>query len=156
MKVAAPHPDISTLRESLRRDRGLLESAMAVPEASFGGAFLHPTLYSMAAAYAYHIAENQPFVDGNKRAALGAALVFLELNGVSIDDPKGRLYDAMMAIAARKLDKDGLANLLERLANRVELRRLNDGHDQFHGGVPVVDPYMDAADCSASSREAFV
>lgn len=98
------------------RDRGLLESALAVPEASFGGEFLHPTLFSMAAAYACHIAENQPFVDGNKRAALGAALVFLDMNGVSIDDPKGSLYDAMMAIATRRMSKDGLGALLERLA----------------------------------------
>lgn len=98
------------------RDRGLLESALAVCEASFGGEFLHPSLFFMAAAYAYHIAENQPFIDGNKRAALGAALVFLEMNDVSIDDPKGRLYDAMMAIAARKMSKEELGNLLERLA----------------------------------------
>ncbi|MDP3541074.1 MAG: type II toxin-antitoxin system death-on-curing family toxin [Elusimicrobiota bacterium] len=97
------------------RDRGLLESA-AVPEASFGGALLHPSLFSMAAAYAYHIAENQPFIDGNKRAGLAAALVFLELNGVSINDPRGSLYGAMMDIAARKMTKEGLANLLERLA----------------------------------------
>ena len=63
------------------RDRGLLESALAVPESSFGGEFLHPTLFAMAAAYAYHIAENQPFVDGNKRTGLAAALVFLAING---------------------------------------------------------------------------
>ena len=97
------------------RDRGLLESALAVPEASFGGDYLHPTLFAMAAAYAYHVAENQPFIDGNKRTALGAALVFLEMNGVSIDDPKGRLYEAMMAIAARTLYKDGLAALFKEL-----------------------------------------
>lgn len=98
------------------RDRGLLESALAVPEASFGGEFLHPSLFSMAAAYAFHLAENQPFIDGNKRAALGAALVFLEINGVSIEDPKGGLYDAMMAIAARKMTKEGLSALLARLS----------------------------------------
>lgn len=56
------------------RDRGLLKSALAQPEASFGGDFLHPTLFAMAAAYAFHIAENQPFVDGNKRTGLAAAL----------------------------------------------------------------------------------
>jgi death-on-curing protein len=98
------------------RDRGLLESALAVPESSFDGEFLHPSLFAIAAAYAYHIAENQPFIDGNKRAALGAALVFLDMNGIFFDDPKGKLYDAMMAIAARKMTKDDLAGLLERLA----------------------------------------
>jgi death-on-curing protein len=98
------------------RDRGLLESAVAVPEASFGGERLHPSLFEMAAAYAYHIAQNQPFVDGNKRAALGAALVFLEMNGVSIGDPKGLLYDAMMDIASRKMTKEELGALLAGLA----------------------------------------
>ena len=98
------------------RDRGLLESALAMPESSFGGEFLHSTLFAMAAAYAYHIAENQPFVDGNKRTGLAAALVFLALNGVEIEDPKGRLYTAMMDIAARKFSKEGLAALLGELA----------------------------------------
>jgi death on curing protein len=71
----------------------------------------------MAAAYAFHIAENQPFVDGNKRAALGAALVFLELNGTDIDDPDERLFHAMIAIATGALDKNGLAQLFRELAS---------------------------------------
>jgi death-on-curing protein len=98
------------------RDRALLESAVATPQAGFGDEYLHPTLFDMAAAYAFHIAQNQPFVDGNKRAALGAALVFLDLNGVDVDDPEGRLYDAMIAIATRRLDKAGLAAVLRELA----------------------------------------
>jgi death-on-curing protein len=68
----------------------------------------------MAAAYAFHIAENQPFVDGNKRAALDAALVFLLLNGFSVVDPPNGLYDAMIAVAERRLDKEGLAGLLRK------------------------------------------
>lgn len=98
------------------RDRGLLESALAMPQSTFGGKFLHTTLFAMAAAYACHIAENQPFVDGNKRTGLAAALVFLALNGVEIEDPKGRLYGAMMDIAARESSKEGLAKLLNELA----------------------------------------
>jgi death-on-curing protein len=94
------------------RDRGLLESAVAQPLASFGGEFVHGDLFAMAAAYAFHIAENQPFVDGNKRTALDAALVFLHLNGFSVEDPFDGLYDAMIAIAERRLDKEGLADLL--------------------------------------------
>ncbi len=96
------------------RDLGLLESALAVPQASFGGAFLHAAPFEMAAAYAFHIAENQPFVDGNKRTALAAALIFLELNGVTLRDPKGLLYQAM--IDARARDKKGLAALLASLS----------------------------------------
>jgi len=98
------------------RDQGLLESAVAVPMATFDGAFLHEDLFAMAAAYAFHIAENQPFVDGNKRAAIGAALVFLDMNGVDIPEATPELYGAMIDIAARRLDKRGLAALLHNLA----------------------------------------
>jgi len=97
------------------RDLGALESAVAMPQAGFGGQFLHEDLFAMAAAYAFHIAQNQPFIDGNKRAGLGAALVFLDLNGIEIPDPSGQLYDAMIALAERRLDKPGLAELLRTL-----------------------------------------
>jgi death on curing protein len=98
------------------RDRGLLESAVAMPQASFGEAYLHEDLAHMAAAYAFHIAQNQPFLDGNKRTGLVAALVFLDLNGVTVLDPREKLYDAMIAIAERRMDKDGLAELLRGLS----------------------------------------
>ena len=70
----------------------------------------------MAAAYAFHIAENQPFLDGNKRTALNAALVFLDINGWLVFDPDGRLFDAMIAISDRSLDKSGFAELFRELA----------------------------------------
>ena len=98
------------------RDLGLLESAISVPQAGFGGQFLHSSLFEMAAAYAFHISENQPFVDGNKRTALAAALIFLEMNGILIKDPKDRLYDAMIKLATHRLGKKALAALLEELA----------------------------------------
>lgn len=97
------------------RDQGLLESAVMMPQASFGEAYLHEDLAHMAAAYAFHIAQNQPFMDGNKRTGLVAALVFLDLNGVTILDPEEKLYDAMIAIAERRMNKDGLAELLQGL-----------------------------------------
>jgi death-on-curing protein len=99
------------------RDRALLESAVAMPRATAGGEFAHEDLFAMAAAYAFHIAQNQPFIDGNKRTGLLAAIVFLDLNGVAISDPAGRLYDAMIAIAERRLDKSGMATLLSVLAS---------------------------------------
>jgi death on curing protein len=98
------------------RDRGLLESAVAMPAATFDGVFLHEDLFAMASAYAFHIAENQPFVDGNKRAAMGAALVFLDVNSVDIPEATAVLYDAMLDVAARRLDKNGLASVLRRLS----------------------------------------
>ncbi|MDR3608823.1 MAG: type II toxin-antitoxin system death-on-curing family toxin [Oligoflexia bacterium] len=98
------------------RDSRLLESAVMMPQASFGGQFVHEGIYKMAAAYAFHIAENQPFVDGNKRTALAAALVFLDWHQVEIEDPGEKLYDAMISLAEKNLDKAGLAKLFERLA----------------------------------------
>lgn len=100
------------------RDVGLLESAVAMPRASAGGELAHEDVFAMAAAYAFHIAQNQPFIDGNKRTGLLAALVFLDLNGIPITDPAGRLYDAMIAVAERRMDKAGLA---------AELRHLKAG-----------------------------
>ena len=98
------------------RDSGALEAALAMPQQTFDGAFVHEDLFAMAAAYAFHIAQNQPFVDGNKRTGLLAALVFLDLNGVAIGDPDGSLYEAMIAIAEKRMDKTGLTDLLRTLA----------------------------------------
>lgn len=97
------------------RDINLLSSAIAMPYASFSGSFLHTDIYEMSAAYAFHISQNQPFVDGNKRTALASALVFLELNGISITDPKGQLYNVMISLASGNLSKSGLAEVLKRL-----------------------------------------
>lgn len=102
------------------RDSGALEAAVLTPQATFGGEFLHADLFSMAAAYAFHIAESQAFVDGNKRAGLNAVLVFLLLNGWQVVDPEGQLYDAMIAIAVHRLDKSGLAQVLQELARPDE------------------------------------
>ncbi|HEX4404459.1 MAG TPA: type II toxin-antitoxin system death-on-curing family toxin, partial [Polyangia bacterium] len=66
------------------RDRASFESAVGMPSQTFGGQFVHADLFEMAAAYAFHIAENQSFVDGNKRTGLAAALTFLRINGVSV------------------------------------------------------------------------
>jgi death-on-curing protein len=63
------------------RDMGLLESALARPRATFGGADLYPDLWTKAAALAHSLAQNHPFVDGNKRVALAAMGILLELNG---------------------------------------------------------------------------
>ena len=97
------------------RDLGLLQAALAMPQASFGGEWLHRDLYEMAAAYAFHLSQNHPFTDGNKPTGLACALVFLELHGVTIADPEGRLYQAMMDVASGALSKLGLAGVLRRL-----------------------------------------
>lgn len=83
-----------------------------MPQATFDAQFVHEGIFAMAAAYAFHIAQNQPFVDGNKRTGLAAA----DLNGIGIADPEGKLYSAMIDLAERRLYKDGLAALLRELA----------------------------------------
>lgn len=91
------------------RDEGTLLSALAQPEASFDGVYLHGDVYDMAAAYAFHVGQGQAFVDGNKRTALACMLVFLELNGSALRADPEELYAAMMAVAERRLSKVGLA-----------------------------------------------
>lgn len=104
------------------RDVGLVSSAIAVPQATFEGKHLHADLYEMAAAYAFHLCQNHPFVDGNKRVALAAALVFLDLNGVTITDPDDRLYPLMMSVASSRTEKPEIASVLREFAtdNKTE------------------------------------
>lgn len=97
-------------------DFGLLESALAMPRASFGGEWLHRDRFEMAAAYAFHLCRNHPFIDGNKRTGLACALIFLDINGISIEDPDGRLYQTMMDTALGSLGKLGLAQVLRDLS----------------------------------------
>src|SRR5438128_5492953 len=80
-------------------DPGLLQSALAQPEAMFGGQFLHADLFEMAAAYLFHVASNHPFIDGNKRVGLEAGLLFLEINGFWIDAPDDLLVDLVLRTA---------------------------------------------------------
>ena len=96
------------------RDLGLLESAV---HAARNVAVYGETcdLCDMAAAYLFHVAENQPFVDGNKRAALASGLVFLHQNGVAVEDPEGTLYDIMIGVATKEMEKPGLASVLRSL-----------------------------------------
>lgn len=101
------------------RDRGLIDAAVAVPRQSFGAEYLHKTLFEMAAAYAFHIAESQGFVDGNKRAGLAAATAFLAMNGYDLIEREDRLYAAMIAISARTLDKGGLARVFEECSQPI-------------------------------------
>lgn len=70
-----------------------------MPQASFGGDYVHTTVFEMATAYTFHIAQNQPFADGNKRAGLAYALGSLDINSIELNDPEEKLFDAMITIA---------------------------------------------------------
>lgn len=91
------------------RDAGLLESALAMPRATFGGEFLHRDLFEMAAAYLFHIVQNHPFVDGNKRTGTASALVFLDMNGISMDANEDALVALVLDVAQGRADKARIA-----------------------------------------------
>lgn len=101
------------------RDLGLVQAAIATPTATFEGGYLHPTLHEMAAAYLFHLARNHPFVDGNKRVALAAALVFLRLNGVRIKASGQELYELVMSIADGRTGKADVAVFLKTHARKI-------------------------------------
>lgn len=88
------------------RDSALLESAVAAPQASFGGKSPYRDLAEVAAAYLYYLCRNHPFIDGNKRAALGACVVFLRLNAVE-PKPDGPEWEQLvLSIASGNLDRE--------------------------------------------------
>ena len=95
------------------RDEGLLESALAQPQATFGGQLLHPTITEQAAAYLYHLAMNHPFIDGNKRTAFAVADTFLRLNGWTLNLTDDRAYDLVMQVARGTMTKEELSTELE-------------------------------------------
>ena len=94
------------------RDMSLLESAIAMPMAGFGGQYFHEGIFEMAAAYLFHIVNNHPFVDGNKRAGAVAAIVFLDLNGKELDCTQDELEEFVLAAARGEKDKPEIANFL--------------------------------------------
>ena len=98
------------------RDQGLLESALAQPAMTFEDAYLHEDILAMAAAYLFHLVSNHPFVDGNKRVGLAAALVFLDINGVPITQGTDALYELTMATARGELEKPAIAERLRAIA----------------------------------------
>ena len=91
------------------RDIGLLESAIAQPEASFGGQYLNADIFEMAAAYLYHLVMNHPFVDGNKRLGLEAALIFLEINNENLNASDQELIDLVLKTTAGQVGKREIA-----------------------------------------------
>ncbi len=98
------------------RDAGLLASAVATAEAAFDGGYLHKGLHEMAAAYLFHIVQNHPFADGNKRTGAAAALVFLDLNGVEVRADDDALADLVIAVASGRTGKAEVAEFLRRHA----------------------------------------
>ena len=98
------------------RDRNLLSSALYMPESCFAGKYLHETIPAMAAAYAFHLCQNHPFIDGNKRVALASPLVFLDINGYEFNCKEKKLYDEIMALAKSEINKEELIKFYKNYA----------------------------------------
>jgi len=107
------------------RDEALLESAVAAPQASMMGKPLISEPTEIAAAYLFYLCRNHAFIDGNKRTALGACLVFLESNNLlprtklSADEWEAFVLD----VAAGKLDRDQTTRRLRKLVKRIRNQR---------------------------------
>lgn len=91
------------------RDMGLLQSAVAMPMAQFGGQFLHGDLFEMAAAYLFHLVQNHPFIDGNKRVGAASAAVFLLLNDCELTAPEDAYADLVLSVAQGQMQKSAIA-----------------------------------------------
>jgi death-on-curing protein len=98
------------------REPGLIESALGSAQNAFW--YGRADIFEIAAAYAFHVAEAQAFLDGNKRTAVAAAIVCLRMNGQSVPKDDGSVYQAMMAVAEKSSDKSGLAVVLRTLIEK--------------------------------------
>jgi death-on-curing protein len=87
---------------------------MAMPAAGFGGRYLHTDLFEMAAAYLFHITQNHPFINGNKRIGAVASLVFLSLNDVEIEADEEEFERIILGVAERKIDKASVAEFFRK------------------------------------------
>ncbi|MDB5810810.1 MAG: Death-on-curing family protein [Betaproteobacteria bacterium] len=101
------------------RDEGLLHSAVAAPQATFGGESPFGDLAEVAAAYLFYICRNHPFIDGNKRAAMTAAIVFLRLNGIEPAADSDKWETLLLDVASSRLDRDGTTSRMKALLPRT-------------------------------------
>lgn len=102
------------------RDMGMLESALAMPRATFAGAYLHQTLAEQAAAYLFDLCQAHAFIDGNKRSAVLCAHAFLDVNGHEFACSADELFDVVVAVADSGLGK---AELCARMPALIRRRR---------------------------------
>lgn len=92
------------------RDINLLRSAIAMPQTCYDGKYLHADIYSMAAAYLYHIVSNHPFLDGNKRTGAAAAIIFLIMNNITLLPDDDGLVTLTLSVACGESDKSVIAD----------------------------------------------
>ncbi len=101
------------------RDLDLLKSALGTPSATFSGQYLHSDIFEMTAAYLFHLVQNHPFVDGNKRVGAVSALVFLILNGYDLEAPEDLLADTVLTVAKGEMDKAQISIFIRQWARKL-------------------------------------
>ena len=95
------------------RDLGLLESAVARPQASFGGEDLYPTIFIKAGTLVHSLLRNHPFVDGNKRTSMFSAMTFLELNGYRFIAKQKEVVNFALKVENERLSVEEIAKWLK-------------------------------------------
>lgn len=113
------------------RDRGLVESAIAMPAQRFEGQYLHADTPAMGAAYAFHLCKNHPFVDGNKRAAAAAMIAFLSDNGWKFDATPDEAEPVVRQLAAGALDKTAFTDWARKHMHEKPKMELRDFFSQI-------------------------
>lgn len=96
------------------RDAGLLEAALAMPQAGFGGQYFHEFPYEMGAAYLFHLVRNHAFIDGNKRVALACAILFFKINNVPYSITEEEAVELTQAAANGQMDKGAVTEFFRR------------------------------------------
>jgi len=91
------------------RDVGLLQSAIAMPQVAYDGEYMHSDIFEMAAAYLYHIVQNHPFLDGNKRTGAASAIVFLAINNIQIANDEDGLVELALSVTIGQAAKSEIA-----------------------------------------------
>jgi death-on-curing protein len=96
------------------RDQALLESAISQPQITFGEEFLHKDIYEMAAAYLFHLVQDHPFIDGNKRTGIMTAMIFLDFHQIELNCTNDELEEMVLNLAAGKVSKSEAALFFEK------------------------------------------
>ncbi|MBI3540671.1 MAG: type II toxin-antitoxin system death-on-curing family toxin [Deltaproteobacteria bacterium] len=107
------------------RDNGLLDSALSQPQQSAFGEDIFTDIPSKAAAYAYYLSENQPFLDGNKRIATAASVTFLRLNDYDLNALEKDVYDIIMDLANKHLTRESLVKWFQKNSAKKDEERAN-------------------------------
>ncbi len=114
--VIAYHDDVIRKYGGLNgvRDKNLLESSVESPKSTMFGAFLYETVYDMAAAYLYHLVQNHPFLDGNKRTGAGIALTFLQINKVKLILKQDQYEELVLRVAQGECLQDEISEFFRK------------------------------------------